>query len=106
LFKLIREDLRRGAYAVIVFGSQVKGTATKRSDVDLLVINKNGQKEPRFSKYETLFNVVINPIYITKREFGLMLKEREETVGKQVVKDHVVLCNPSLFWGEVANTWK
>ena len=98
LFKKIKTELPKGKYSVVLFGSYAKGTKRKTSDIDLLIINKSGKKKPSFSKYETIFKITINPIYITKKEFKIMLTEKEENIGKQALENHIVLHNPELFW--------
>ncbi len=84
---------------VILFGSYAKGKETEKSDVDLLIINKDGKKSLSFSKYELLFNKKINLIFVTAKEFKKMLQDKEENVGKQALKNHIILNNPELFWG-------
>ncbi|MBI2673365.1 nucleotidyltransferase domain-containing protein [Candidatus Woesearchaeota archaeon] len=88
---------------VILFGSYAKTTQTRNSDIDLLIINKDGKKSISFSKYEILFKIRINPIFITKKEFKLMLKDKEENVGKQALYNNIILNNPEGFWGCVFN---
>lgn len=88
---------------VVLFGSYARGKETEKSDIDLMVINKNGDKSFSFSKYELLFKKKINPLFVTEKEFKLMLKDKEENVGKQVLKNHILLNNPEHFWGMVLN---
>jgi predicted nucleotidyltransferase len=88
---------------VLLFGSYAKKTQTERSDIDILVMNKDGKKSISFSKYELLFKTKINPIFITKKEFKLMLKDKEENVGKQALYNHIILNNPEGFWECVFN---
>jgi len=88
---------------VILFGSYAKKTHTERSDIYLLIVNKNGKKSISFSKYELLFKIKINPIFVTKKEFKLMLKDKEENVGKQALYSHIILSNPESFWECVFN---
>lgn len=88
---------------IILFGSYAKGRQTQESDIDLLIINKDGKKSISFSKYELLYKKKINPIFVTKKEFKKMLKDKEENVGKQALKNHVILNNPEEFWGCVLN---
>ena len=83
---------------VVLFGSYAKKTQTEKSDIDLLIINKDGKKSISFSKYELLFRIKINPIFVTKKEFKLMLKDKEENVGKQALYSHIILSNPEGFW--------
>lgn len=86
---------------VVLFGSYAKGAQTKLSDIDLLIINKDGKRSLSFSKYELLFRKKINSIVITTKEFKLMLKDKEENVGKQALKNQIILNNPEQFWGVV-----
>lgn len=97
LIRIIEKDLNTKD-VVILFGSYAKGTETKRSDIDIIVINKKGEKTISFSKYETLFDKEINPMYFKISEFILMLKDQDENVGKQALKDHIILNNPKIFW--------
>lgn len=88
---------------VLLFGSYAKGTQTAKSDIDLLIVNKKGEKSISFSKYELLFKIKINPIFVSQKEFTEMLKEKEENVGKQALKNHIILANEFQFWEMVLN---
>lgn len=90
-------------FIVVLFGSYAKGRETDKSDIDILIINRDGKKTLSFSKYEILFKKKVNPIFITREEFKEMLKDKEENVGKQALKDHIILNNPEEFWGLVLN---
>ncbi len=90
---------------VALFGSYAKGKETPKSDIDLLVINPKGERDVFFGKYETIFKKKINPIYISEKEFKLMLKDQEENVGKQALKDHIILNNSEYFWECVLNVF-
>lgn len=83
---------------MLLFGSYAKNHQKETSDIDILIINKKGDKTVSFSKYEILFKKHINPIFITKNEFKNMLKEKEENIGKQALKNHIILNNPEEFW--------
>ena len=83
---------------VVLFGSYATDQEKATSDIDILVINRKGEKSISFSKYETLFNKKVNPIFICDSEFKKMLKEKQENLGKQVLKKHVILNNPAKFW--------
>jgi predicted nucleotidyltransferase len=86
---------------VVLFGSYAKGKETEKSDIDLLIINKDGKKSLTFSKYELLFKKRINPVFITHKELRDMLKDKEENVGKQALKAHILLSGQEAFWGLV-----
>jgi len=86
---------------VVLFGSYAKGSERKDSDIDLMIINKNGERSLSFSRYELLFKKKISPIFVTKTEFRKMLKEKEENVGKQALENNIILNNPERFWESV-----
>ena len=88
---------------VVLFGSYAKQKETEKSDIDILVINKEGKKSVSFSKYELFFKKKISAIFITQKEFKKMLLDKEENIGKQVLKDHIILNNPEEFWKLVLN---
>ncbi len=102
IIKLIANELDTRDI-VVLFGSYAKEKHTERSDIDFLVINKDGKKSLSFSKFELLYKKEINPIFITKQEFKGMLRDKEENVGKQALNSHVILNNPEGFWGCVLN---
>lgn len=86
---------------VLLFGSYAKKLENEKSDIDLLIINKKGNKTVSFANYETIFKKKINPIFITQKELKLMLEEKTENLGKQAIKNHIVLRNPQDFWNIV-----
>lgn len=91
---------------VLLFGSYAKREESKHSDVDIMVINKSGKKSLSFSKYEILYKKEINPLCIKEKEFTLMLTSETENVGKQALKGHIVLNNPTRFWQLVQNAFQ
>ncbi|MFC1649025.1 nucleotidyltransferase domain-containing protein [Nanoarchaeota archaeon] len=84
---------------VLLFGSYAKGTENEKSDIDILVINKDGKKALSFSKHEMLYRKKINPVFITKRELKNMLRAKEENIGKQALENHIILNNAEGYWG-------
>ncbi len=102
IIKKIYEELNTKDI-VLLFGSYAKKKETEKSDIDLLIINKDGNKSISFSKYEVLFKKKINPIFITKNEFKQMLKNEEENVVKQALRNHIILNNGEEFWRFILN---
>ncbi|MFH0869424.1 MAG: nucleotidyltransferase domain-containing protein [archaeon] len=103
MFRLFKGDLPKGEYALILFGSRADGTHREKSDVDLCIINKKGEKNLRFSKLELINNVEVNPMYFADKEFEAMLRDKEHNVGKEIVKKHIVLYGEEYFWNLVWN---
>ena len=86
---------------VLLFVSYAKGKETGKSDIDLLIINKGGDRSLSFSAFELLYKKKINSIFITRKEFKDMLRDKEENVGKQALNNHIILNNPEGFCGLV-----
>lgn len=84
---------------VILFGSYAKNTQTKNSDIDLIVLNQ----KISFSQEALLLNKEINPLFFTEKEYKEMLKQKEENVAKQALKNHIILSNPKKIWEATIN---
>ncbi|MCK4588974.1 MAG: nucleotidyltransferase domain-containing protein [Nanoarchaeota archaeon] len=97
-FKIIKDDFLPGDYCVILFGSRAEERHREKSDIDVLIINKNGKKNINFSKHERLFKLEINPIFMSKKEFTAMLKEKEHNLANEVIKSHIILYGEEYFW--------
>ncbi|MAF37220.1 hypothetical protein CL622_08970 [archaeon] len=104
VIKKIMEDTTTDV--VGVFGSYAKATQTTKSDIDIVIINQTGTKTISFSKHELLYNIKINPIYITYKEFKDMLKNKDENIAKQILSNHIILQNSEEFWGCVLDVFR
>jgi len=96
---------KSSSFSVLLFGSFAAGKEQKSSDLDLLFIadSKSVVKAviSEFKSLEQIYDIEINSLVFTKKQFGEMLRASEENVGRQVLKNHVVLYNPELFWNVV-----
>jgi predicted nucleotidyltransferase len=101
--QIIKRIEEKAKDITLIFGSYAKGKETKKSDVDIIIINKRGERNLRFSDLELLYDIKINPLFFSEKEFLLMLKDKEENVGKQALKDHILLSGFSDFWRLVQN---
>ena len=102
-FKVLKEELPKGNYSLILFGSRAEGEHREKSDVDLCIINRDGKKNINFSKFELLFKLEINPICLSNKEFKKMLKEKEQNLVKEIIKKHIILHGEEYFWNLI---WK
>mgnify|MGYP001581947394 CR=1 FL=1 len=102
-FKVLKGELPKEDYSLILFGSRAEGKGREKSDIDLCIINKDGKKNVNFSKFELLFKVEINPIYLSYKEFKQMLKEEEQNLAKEIIKKHIILYGEEYFWNLI---WK
>lgn len=103
-FKVLKRELPKGDYSLILFGSRAEGKGREKSDVDLCIINKDGKKNISFSKFELLFKLEVNPIYLSNKEFKQMLKEEEQNLAKEIIKKHIILYGEEYFWNLIWNS--
>ncbi|MCX6707429.1 MAG: nucleotidyltransferase domain-containing protein, partial [Candidatus Woesearchaeota archaeon] len=80
------------------FGSYAKGTQTKQSDMDLCVITDN--EETKQKAEQIIRNVPFNIHFLcfTTKEFINMLSTTELNVGKEIVKDNIILKGAEGFY--------
>jgi hypothetical protein len=97
IIRKITEDLPKDAI-VLLFGSYASNKETKHSDIDLLIINEHGKNNVSFGKHELLYKKTINPITVSRKEFGQMLQDSGENIATQALKNHIVLQHPQRFW--------
>ena len=91
-FKAIYEKLRtiNKQFILLVFGSYIKGTATKNSDVDLLLISNSEDAKIIEEKLEVLpLKIHLTPI--TYESFVDMLKTKDQTVVSEALKKNIIL---------------
>ena len=102
-FKVLKDELPNKDYSLILFGSRAEGKGREKSDIDLCIINKDGKKNVNFSKFELLFKVEANPVYLSNKEFKQMLKEEEQNLAKEIIKKHIILYGEEHFWNLLWN---
>jgi predicted nucleotidyltransferase len=83
-----------GVISIILYGSHARGTASEKSDVDLLVVVNNDVK-PRRIRYlceavADRYARKVEPVIVTEREFSKMLHEEGKFI-KNVMSDGVPL---------------
>ena len=93
-FQLIKEDtetLNYPFFTILIFGSLVKKNHTKRSDVDLCVISDNEEKTEKLVSKLELLPIRLEIHNFTTEEFVQMLRTKEENIGKEIVKNNIIL---------------
>ena len=92
-------------YSLLVFGSYAKGTATPKSDLDLLFIISDRNREPQINaavkKSATLNNLQIHHILLTTEEFKSALKE--PSVATETYKKNYLIHGGELFYEMISN---
>ncbi len=76
-------------FILLLFGSHVKGTATKHSDFDFLLISPEEIVKKVEEKLSILpFNIHLTPV--TYKSFIRMLKSKEFSVVSEVLKKNII----------------
>lgn len=81
-----------------IFGSQVKGTQTKHSDIDLLLIKENFSKKET-KEIEDIIDLIngrtglkLSPHLMTLNEFN-----KKNNLAKEVIENHIIIKGAELF---------
>jgi predicted nucleotidyltransferase/biotin operon repressor len=100
--KLILEDFVKSAESkikdivtIVLFGSYAKGTETKDSDIDILVINSCKNSVEKITKeIYAKYGKEIIPIALSKKEFE---KQKDKALIREIIKTHYVLYGVEKF---------
>ncbi len=93
--EIIENCLKHSSYfTLFIFGSYAKGTATKHSDLDILILTQDDETKRRITntvnKISLFSQVKLNPKVIKVNQFVEMLREKTLNVGKETVKNHLI----------------
>ena len=77
-------------FIALLFGSQVKGTANKHSDMDLLIISRDKEAREVENKLK-LLSYKIHLTAVTYESFIRMTKSKEFTVVSEAIKKNIIL---------------
>jgi predicted nucleotidyltransferase len=88
------EKIASPFFTMILFGSHVKETASKRSDLDVLFVvqNKDAEKEisSAVGSVARITPIGIHDVILTSEEFAQLLRERKPNVAWEAVDDRIV----------------
>lgn len=89
--------------SIVLFGSLAKSTDSKKSDMDLFILVPSKKKYDEAVEMECValsrsFNIEINPIISEPASLLTMLKDKELNVGKEILKDKIILFGAEKFW--------
>ena len=87
--------LFRSPISIVLFGSYAKGTATKESDIDILLISKTKVGIDKITKeIYAKYGKEINPVIMTSEDFK---RQKDKSLIKEIIKDHYVLYGVEKF---------
>jgi len=109
LLELIKQDieiLNYPFFIVLVFGSYVNKTKTKKSDVDICIICDNTEESKKLISRLELLPIKLEIHNFTTDEFESMLKVKVENVGKEIVKNNIILYGIENYYNFVSKWMK
>ncbi len=107
--ELVKQDVESINYPyfiVLIFGSYVKKTKTERSDLDICIIGDNKEKTKKLISRLELLPIKLEIHNFTTEEFESMLKTKEENVGKEIVKNNVILYGIENYYNLISKWMK
>ena len=92
LIENILNELSIPIYSLVIFGSYAQGTNKKNSDLDLaLITSKKDLKktEKVINNILRITSIKVHSVELTFSDFINMLKSKDITVGKEIMKNHI-----------------
>jgi predicted nucleotidyltransferase len=85
---------------MLVVGSYAKGTAKKRSDIDLLIITRGNafSKQKLAENLTALFKPKVHPVVVSHSDYVGILLEKGENYGKEALKSRALFRNASQYF--------
>ncbi len=84
-------EVKNPFFICLIFGSYAIGTYTKQSDIDLCIITDNQDVKKKVEQALKTLPLEIHILEFTTKDFISMLKTTELNVGKEIVKNNVIL---------------
>ncbi|MBI2666748.1 nucleotidyltransferase domain-containing protein [Candidatus Woesearchaeota archaeon] len=92
------QEVKDPFFITLIFGSYSRGKATKNSDIDLCIITSNQNIEKRVGQIIRTLALPIKAVFFSPEEFLSMLKTTDNNVGKEILKNHVLLQGIEAFY--------
>ena len=104
-FSIIYDSLSKleFPFIILLFGSYVKGTATKHSDIDLCLITDDSEINEQANTILSITPVNIHFQEFTSEDFLSMIKSKKSNVGNEIIKNNIVLYGIENFYELVNN---
>ena len=106
LIKKDIESLNYPFFIILAFGSVVKKTDTKKSDIDICIISDNKLKtQELISKLKLLpLNIEIHDFLI--KEFESMLEKKQNNLANEIIKNNVILYGIENYYNLISRWMK
>jgi len=107
--RLIQRDIEEIGYPfmiVLIFGSYVKKTKTKNSDVDICIISDSKEKTKRLIQSLNLLSLNLEIHEFTTNEFISMIEKTQNNLGHEIVKSNIILYSIENYYNLISKWMK
>lgn len=91
---------------VLIFGSYVKNTKKQGSDIDICIISDNQDISGELIDRLQLLSLKIEIQKFTTKEFISMIKTKEDNLGKEIVKNNIILYGIENYYNLISKWMK
>jgi len=106
VIKKYAEELNYPFLIMIVFGSYVKNTNTKTSDIDICIILDNKEKSKELQEKLNLLSLKLEIQEFTTKEFISMIEKNKNNLGHEIVKNNIILYGIEGYYNLIAKWMK
>ncbi len=109
IFRLFLDDivsLNYPFFIVLVFGSYVKNTWTKKSDIDICIISDDENKAKEIISKFKLSPFRLDIQTFSTREFISMINTKEANVGKEIIQNNIILYGIENYYNLISKCMK
>ena len=100
------DDINYPFLIVLVFGSYAKKAQSKKSDIDICIICDNKERTKSLISKLELLPIKLEVHNFTSAEFEKMLETREGNVGKEIVKNNILLYGTENYYKLISKWMK
>ena len=106
---LIQKDLEETGYPfmiVLIFGSYVKNTKMKDSDIDICIISDNKEKSKELINKLKLLSLKFEVQEFTTYEFVSMIEKTQNNLGREIVKNNILFYGTENYYNLISKWMK
>ncbi len=107
--ELVKRDIENMGYPFFIaafFGSSVKGTGTRLSDVDLCIIGDNKERVKELNSRLELLPINLEIHQFSVGEFESMLKVKALNIAKEIIKSNIIIYGLESYYNLVERWMK
>ncbi|HII15762.1 MAG TPA: nucleotidyltransferase domain-containing protein [Nanoarchaeota archaeon] len=98
IYKEIMSNAKSSFFVMLVFGSYAKGSQTKHSDIDIMLVSNDGKLKESIREIISAIPLKIHLIPFSEEEFKRMYFSLESNIAKEAAKDYIILHGAEQFY--------